>query len=115
MIYSQNSHLSSLHVIKKFFLSTRSVLNLLLSDVMFQYFVLLVFVLHFTDILATKDYIHPVCDSDYDILKQLAKRTFSKAKKERTREEKSAVVKFWRGKRKFKVVNGKLYFGEREV
>ena len=82
----------------KFFLSTRSVLNLLLSDIMLQYFVLLAFVLHFTDILMTKDYIHPVCDSDYEILKQLAEGTFSKAKNERTCEEKSAVVKFWRRK-----------------
>ena len=82
---------------------------------MLQYFVLLAFVLHFTDILMTKDYIHPVCDSDYEILKQLAEGTFSKAKNERTCKEKSAVVKFWRRKRKSKVVNGEMYFGEREI
>ena len=54
---------------KEYFLSTRSVINLLLSDIMFRYFALLVFVLHFADILTTKNYIHPVCDSDYEILK----------------------------------------------
>ena len=101
MIYSQHSHSSSLHVIKKFFLSTRSVLNLLLSDIMFRYFVLLVFVLHFADILTTKDYIHPVCDSDYEILKP-ADEPFWKAKKNRTQEEKSVVVKFWRRIRNWK-------------
>ena len=60
---------------------TRSVLNLLLSDIMFRYFVLLVFVLHFANILTTRDFIHPVCDSDYEILKEIAEGTFSKAKK----------------------------------
>ena len=40
--FKQHSHSSSLHVIKKFFLSTRSVLNLLLSDIIFQFFVLLI-------------------------------------------------------------------------
>ena len=81
---------------------------------MFRYFVLLVFVLQFANILSTRDYIHPVCDSDYEILKEIVEGTFSKAKKEKTREEKSVAVKFWRN-RKFKMVNGKLYFGEREV
>ena len=80
---------------------------------MFRYYVLLVFVLHFADILTTKNYIRPVCGSDHEILKQLAEGTFLKAKKERTREEKSAVVNPWRGKGKFKVVNGKLFFGEK--
>ena len=65
----------------------------------------------FANIPTTRDYIHPVCDSDYEILKEIAEGTFSK---EKTREEKSAAVKFWRN-RKFKMVNGKLYFGEREV
>ena len=82
---------------------------------MFRYFVLLVFVIHFAHILTTKDYSHALCDSDYEIRKQLAEGSFSKVKKERGCEEKSAVVRFWRAKGKFKVVNRKLYFGEREV
>ena len=88
-------------------MSTRSVLNLLLNDVKFRYFVLLVFVLHFANILTTKGCIHSVCDSDYEVLKQLAQLS-SKAKKERTQEVKSADVKFCRGKGKFKEVNGSL-------
>ena len=71
--------------------------------------------LHHHHILRTKDYMHPDCDSDYEILKKLAEGTFSKAKKEKTREKKSVVVKFWKERGKFKVVNGKLYFREREV
>ena len=82
---------------------------------MFRYFVLLVFAIHFADILTTKDYSHALCDSDYEIRKQLAEGSFSKAKKERGCEEKSVVVRFWRAKEKFEVVNRKLYFGEREV
>ena len=71
--------------------------------------VLFIFLLFIADIF-TANYIHWVDEGGYKILKDLAEGTFTKSKKERTRKEKSAVVRFWRAKGKFKVMQGKLYY-----
>ena len=54
---------------------------------------LFIFSYFIADIL-TANYIHPVDEEDYKILKDLAEGTFIKAKKERTREEKSTAIRF---------------------
>ena len=46
---------------------------------------------------------HAIDDEEYEILKQLVTRKFVKPVKERSRKEKSAVVKFWRSKGKYTV------------
>ena len=48
--------------------------------------------------ICTANYIHRVNEEDYKILKDLAEGIFTKSKKERTRKEKSAVIRFWRAK-----------------
>ena len=64
--------------------------------------------LYFIADIFTANYIHLVDEEDYKILKDLALGTFTKSKKEPTRKEKSAVIKFRRAKGKFKVIQGKL-------
>ena len=71
--------------------------------------------LYFTADIFTANYIHPVDDEDYKILKDLAEGTFTKSKKERTRKEKSAIIRFCRAKGKFKVIQGKIYYDGKEV
>ena len=83
--------------------------------IMIRYFVLFVFVLIFVDIFATKNYIHPVDDDEYELLKELAEGKFCKPKKEMTRKEKSVVIRFWRAKGKFQVPEGKLHYDGKEV
>ena len=46
---------------------------------------------------------HAIDDEKYEVLKQLAAGKFAKSAKERSRKEKSAVVKFWRSKAKYTV------------
>ena len=46
---------------------------------------------------------HTLDDEEYEILKQLATGKFVKPVKERSRKEKSAVIKFWRSKGKYTV------------
>ena len=46
-------------------------------------------------------FIHPVGEEEYDVLLQLANGKFSKSVHERTRVEKSAIIRFWRSKGKF--------------
>ena len=60
-------------------------------------------------------YIHQVDEEDHKILKDLVEETFTKSKKEGTRKKKSAVVRFWRAKGNFKVIQGKLYYDGKEV
>ena len=63
-----------------------------------------------------KQYLHPIDDDEYELIKLLVKGQFSKPIKERTRKEKNAVIKFWRNKSKFEVKeDGKLYFTGKEV
>ena len=76
--------------------------------------VLFIFLYFIADIF-TANYIHPVDEEDYKILKDLAEGTFTKSKKERTRKEKSAITRFCRAKGKFKVIQGKIYYDGKEV
>ena len=46
---------------------------------------------------------HAIDDEEYDILKQVATGKFVKPVKERSRKEKTIVVKFWRSKGKYTV------------
>ena len=55
--------------------------------------VLFIFFYFITDIF-TANYIHPVDEEDYKILKDLTEGTFTKSKKECIRKEKSAVIRF---------------------
>ena len=63
----------------------------------------------------TANYIHPVDEEDYKILKDLAEGTCTKSKKECTRKDESTVIRFWRAQGKFKVIQGKLYYDGKEV
>ena len=76
--------------------------------------VLFIFLYFIADIF-TANYIHSVDEEEYKILKDLTWGTFTKSKKECTRKEKSAVIRFWRAKGKFKVVQGKLYYDGKDV
>ena len=72
-------------------------------------------VLYFIAVIFTANYTHPVDEEDYKILRDLAEGTITKSKKERTRKEKSAAIRFWRAKGKFKVTQGKQYYDGKEV
>ena len=71
-------------------------------------FAIAIFIFLYFIAIFTANYIHLVDEEDYKVLKDLALGTFTKSKKEPTRKEKSAVIKFWRAKGKFKVIQGKL-------
>ena len=63
-----------------------------------------------------KQYLHPLDDDEYELIKLLMKGEFRKPIKERTRKEKSVVIKFWRNKTKFELKeDGKLFFAGKEV
>ena len=51
---------------------------------------------------------HAIDDEEYEILKQLATEKFVNPVKERSRKEKSAVIKFWRSKGKYTVSDDDL-------
>ena len=72
---------------------------------MFLYFI--------ADIFTAND-VHLLDEEDYKIWKDLAEGTFTKSKKERTRKEKSAVIRFSRATGKFKVIQDKLYYNGKE-
>ena len=76
--------------------------------------VLFIFLYFIADIF-TANYIHWVDEEEYKILKDLTRGTFTNSIKECTRKEKSAVIRFWRAKGKFKVVQGKLYYDGKDV
>ena len=54
--------------------------------------------------------IHAVDNEEYNILLELASGTFSVPVKERTKNQKGAVVKFWQAKGKFTVEGKQLYY-----
>ena len=62
------------------------------------FFSLLVLILLFIDVVSSGSYMHPLDDEDYETLKMLVEGTFKKPKKDRTRKEKSLIVRFWRVK-----------------
>ena len=51
---------------------------------------------------------HTIDNEEYEILKQLATGKFVKSVKERSRKEKSTVVKFWGSKGKYLISNDNL-------
>ena len=59
--------------------------------------------------------IHSVGEEEYKILVNLAKGTFSVPVKERTRIQKSAVIKFWRSNGKFTVDGNILFYQGKKV
>ena len=46
-------------------------------------------------------FIHPVGEEEYNVLLKLANGKFAKPVNERSRVEKSAVIRFWRSKGRF--------------
>ena len=61
-------------------------------------------------------FIHPVEQDEYHVLVKLAQGEFSVPVKERTRAEKSAIIKFWRARGKFTCEDdGTLLFNGRKV
>ena len=77
--------------------------------------VLSVFVLLTGAVCSKRKYIHPVDDEQYPILHKLASGKYRKAVNERSKKERTAVVKFWRAKGKFKVKDGVLMYDEKQV
>ena len=71
--------------------------------------------LYFIAHIFTANYIHPIDEEDYKVLKDFAEGTFTKSRKERTRKEKSTVIRFWRAKGKFKVIQGKLHYDGKKI
>ena len=78
-------------------------------------FAILLFIFCYFIAIFTANYIHLVDEEDCKILKDPTKGTFTKSKKERTRKEESTVIRFWRAKGRFKVIQGKLYYDGKEV
>ena len=76
--------------------------------------VLFIFLYFIADIF-TANYIHPVDEEGYKISNDLPEGTFTKSTKKRTRKVKCAVIRFWRAKGKFKLMQGKLYYDGKEV
>lgn len=68
---------------------------------------LFVFLYFIADILSA-NYNEPVNEEDYKALKYLAEGRFTKSRKEHTRKEKSAVIRFWNPKGKLKIIQSKL-------
>ena len=64
---------------------------------------------------ARRQYIHPVDDEQYPILLKLAGGNFKTPVHERSKKEKSAVVKFWRAKGKFEIKDGVLMYDDKQV
>ena len=62
-----------------------------------------------------KKYTHAVDDEQYPIRIQLAEGNFLKPVAERNKKEKSAVVKFWWAKGKFKMKDGILMYNGKKV
>ena len=62
-----------------------------------------------------KSYSKPVSDEEYEILLQMAKGTFSVAVQDRTKEMKSARVKFWRKEGRWSFVGEELFLDGKKV
>ena len=62
-----------------------------------------------------KKYTHAVDDEQYPILVRLTEGKFLKPVAERNKKERSAVVKFWRVKGKFKMKDGALMYNGKKV
>ena len=60
----------------------------------------------------TANYIHPHDEENYKILKDLSEGTFTKSKKNALEKRKEL---FWRAKGKFKAIQDKPYYDEKEV
>ena len=62
-------------------------------------------------------YIHTVSDEEYELLLAITKGDFSKPVNERSRQEKSVIIKFWRNKDSYSVDadNNLLYQGKKVV
>ena len=61
---------------------------------------------------------HAIDDKEYETLKQLATEKFVDLVNERSRKEESAVIKFWKSKRKYNVSDDKtsaLLYDDKQV